>query len=177
MSKPRKKLADILNGGNNDIGIIWKSTAAAGEDSPLPRGEYICHAINGELFNAGTGTPGYEVTFKVLEGTHAGRLIWHRLWLTEAAMPRAKRDLTKLGITTPEQMDVPLPQGIRCRVVAVVRKDDDGIEKNEVRRLEVIGTDPPPPNPFAPADSPAPDEPPPQDADVSTTPSDGVAPF
>jgi hypothetical protein len=155
MSQPRRKLSDILNGGNSSFTNAWNSTVAAGDNAPLPRGEYVCHAINGELTSSKTKhTPGYKITFRVLEGEHAGRLVWHDLWLTTAALPRAKRALAELGITTPEQMEMPLPPGIRCKVVVVLKKDDDGIEVNEVRRFTVLGVDEAPANPYAPTDKP-----------------------
>ena len=70
--------------------------------------------------------------------------------LTPAALAQSKRDLGKLGITTPEMMEQPLPRGIRCKVQAVVRRDDDGIERNRVRSFEVIGRDEPEADAFAP---------------------------
>ncbi len=65
-------------------------------------------------------------------------------------MAQSKRDLGKLGITSPDMMERPLPRGIRCKVRAVLRKDDDGIERNRVRSFEVVGIDKPEVDPFAP---------------------------
>jgi len=153
-SRNRRKLSDILNGGDASFRSAWDATAAAGDNAPIPRGEYVCHAISGEpALSAQKQTPGFKITFRIIEGEHEGRLVWHDLWFTAAALPHAKRDLAKLGITTPEQMDQPVPPGIRCRVVVALRKDDDGIERNQVRRFEVIGIDEVPPNPCPPDDS------------------------
>ena len=55
-------------------------------------------------------------------------------------------------LCTLEQLEQPLPQGIRCRVKLALRKDDDGSEFNRVRRFEVIGVDKPEADAFAPAD-------------------------
>lgn len=153
MKRTGKKLTDVLaDGGGNGIRDNWNTTAAAGDDKPIPRGEYICHAIKGELFNARTkGTPGYEITFQIIEGVHAGRRVWHDLWLTPAALPHTKRDLAKLGITELEQLEQPLPPRIRCKVTVVIHTDDDNIERNKVLRFEFIGVDPEPANPYAPA--------------------------
>lgn len=157
MNPSRPKLTDILAaaGGNGNFRDRWANTTAAADFTPLPPGDYICHAITGELFTARTNhTPGYKVTFKVIEGEYAGRLFWHDLWLTAPALPMSKRDLALLGITEPEQMEKPLPPGIRCRVRAVLRTGDDGRDYNEVRRFTVLGIDPPPANPFAPVTVP-----------------------
>ena len=98
----RKKLADILlNSDREKLGRDWDSTKAADDLKPLPSGEYRCSIASGELFNAKQGTPGYKLKLVVLEGEHADRVVWHDVWLTEAALPMAKRDLGKLGITEP----------------------------------------------------------------------------
>jgi hypothetical protein len=89
----------------------------------------------------------------VLEGEHAERRFWHQLWLTEAAMPMTKRDLAKISVTSLEQLDKPLPRGIRCKVRLALRREDDGREYNRVKSFEVIGVDQPEPNPFPPADN------------------------
>jgi hypothetical protein len=69
--------------------------------------------VSGELFTAKRNTPGYKLSFQVIEGEHARRRFWHDLWLTEAAMPMTKRDLLKIGVKSVEQLEQPLPVGIR----------------------------------------------------------------
>ena len=149
------KLSDILNEGDgNRLRQAWGETEAAEDFAPLPAGEYVARIIGGELCNSSKkSTPGYKLTFKVLEGEHTGRQFWHDIWLTPAALPMAKRDLGKLGVTSLEQLDNPLPSGMRCAVKLVLRKDDDGTEYNKVRRFDVIGIDKPEPDAFAPAES------------------------
>ena len=150
----RKSLTDILRNGDRDIlARAWAETAPA-DDAPLPAGEYIARVTNGELFNArANGTPGYKLTFRVLEGEHQGRHLWHDIWLTPRALPMAKRDLARLGITTMEQLERPLPPGIRCRVRVALRRRDDGVEYNQVRSFEVVGIDEPIRDPFAPSEA------------------------
>jgi hypothetical protein len=147
------KLTDILNAGGfggDEFSKTWNSTDAAGEFEPLPPGDYLCYAERGELRTAKTGTPGYSLAFKVIDGPHAGRLFWHDLFLTPAALPMAKRDLAKLGIDSPDKLERPLPPGIRCKVKVALRKDDQGNEANRVVRFETIGIDGPTLDPFAP---------------------------
>lgn len=152
----RKSLSDILNGSGGNFNDRWNNTAAAGEFGPVPRGVYVCHATKGELESSRSkSTPGYKVEFTIIEGDFKGRKLWHDCWLTPAALPQSKRDLSKLGITSPAQMELPLPRGIRCKVRVTLRTDDDGTQYNRVRSFEVIGIDPPETDPFAPAPLPS----------------------
>ena len=145
------KLSDILNGHGGDFNDRWNSTEAAGEFGPVPRGEYVCHVNKGELESSRSkATPGYKVEFVILDGEYKGQRVWLDCWLTGPALPMSKRDLGKLGIKSPEMMERPLPRGIRCKVTVVLRKDDDGIERNRVRSFEVIGIDTPVVDEFAP---------------------------
>lgn len=150
-----QKLSDILANGSGDaLKKQWNETEAAGEFEPLPAGEYVARIIGGELVTSQSNhTPGYKLTFRVLEGEHEGRQFWNDIWLTPAALPMAKRDLGKLGVTDLEQLEQPLPAGIRCRVKLALQRDDRGAEFNKVRRFDVVGIDEPEPDEFAPADA------------------------
>jgi hypothetical protein len=86
----------------------------------------------------------------VSQGEYTGRQLFHDIWLTKTAMPFAKRDLGKIGVTELEQLDQPLPRGIRCRVQVALRKDDNGKEYNRVTRFDVVAIEPPKPDAFAP---------------------------
>lgn len=121
----------------------WDETQAAEDFAPLPAGEYIAHIISGTLSTARTGTPSYKLAFMICEGAHEGRKFWHDLWLTTAAMPQTKRDLCKLGVTSIDMLERPLPAGIRCRCQVVLQTADDGTKYNRVKRFEVVGADKP----------------------------------
>lgn len=152
------KLSDILaNRDGDELRRAWKTTEAADDFAPLPRGEYVAHIIASELFNSrDKGTPGFKLTFKVIEGAHAGRQFWFDIWLTPAALPMAKRDLGKLGVDNLDQLDQPVPRGIRCSVKLAFRRDDDGTEYNRVQNFLVLGIDEPTRDPFAPVEDGAP---------------------
>lgn len=156
----RKSLSDILrNGDREKLSQAWGETQAAEDFAPLPTGEYVARLVAGDLFTSKTkGTAGYKLAFRVLEGDHQNRQFWHDVWLTPAALPMAKRDLAKLGVTALDQLERPLPPGIRCRVKLALRRDDDGAEYNRIRSFEVIGIDPPTVDVFAPDSSPATNE-------------------
>lgn len=146
------KLTNIL-GDNSDFFNDWDDVKAADSFGPLPPGTYVCHIVKGEPGESRRKqTPCYTLTFKVLEGEFIGRLLWHEIWLTEAAKQIAKREFDKIGFTDPKhQMKQPIPPDrIRCRVKAVIHKDDSGTEHNSVKDFVVIGIDTPKADPFAP---------------------------
>jgi len=150
----KKLLGDIFpEDDRNNLNRAWDETAAAEEFAPLPAGEYVARIAAGELIVSSKGTPGFKLTFQILEGEHARRFFWHDIWLTPAALPMAKRDLAKFGITTPEQLEYAFPPGFRCKVSLALRREDDGTERNRVRGFSVLGVDSPESDPFAPADS------------------------
>ncbi len=103
------KLSDILHGNGCDFNDRWNSTEAAGDFGPMPRGVYVCHATMGELESRrSNATPGYKIEFTIFDGDFKGRKLWHDCWPTPAGLPQAKRDLLKLAITSPAQMELPL---------------------------------------------------------------------
>lgn len=136
----RKSLVDVLTGASRDeLARQFAEAEAAGDMLPLPRGTYRGRVTDGELVTSKGGTPGYSLTFTIDDGEHKGRKLWHTAWLTPAAMPMTKRDLAKLGVTSLDMLDRPLPPGFVCDVKVVVRADDDGVERNRVSSFEVVG--------------------------------------
>jgi len=77
---PLPRLSDILKGDRDALARDWDRTQAAEDFAPLPRGEYVARIVGGELSTARTGTPGYKIAFRVLEGPHGGRHFWHDVW-------------------------------------------------------------------------------------------------
>ncbi|MFN3192289.1 MAG: DUF669 domain-containing protein [Aureliella sp.] len=152
------KLSDILRHQNGlaDLESAFSERIAT-EDDVLPGGNYTADITQGEAVESRTnGTPGYCLTFEVSEGDHKGRKLWHELWFTPKSVSRSRRDLQKLGvpIDSLEKMltalDCGLPAVFRCKVKLGVRKDDDGNERNQIRRFEVIEVVEPQPDDFAP---------------------------
>ena len=152
---PRKSLSDILRAGDREkLASAWHTTEAAQDLAPLPPGDYIATIESGEPFSSKTkGTGGYKLAFRVVEGEHTGRRFWHDVWLTEAALSMTKRDLAKIGVTSLDQLERPLPQGIVCAVKLVLRRDDDGAEFNRVKRFDVLRIESPTPDVFAPTNA------------------------
>ncbi|HYT87443.1 MAG TPA: hypothetical protein VEL76_01885 [Gemmataceae bacterium] len=139
----RRKLSDILGGDNGgDFRDKWNNTTAADDFKPLPPGNYVFRIVSGELFTSKRETPGYKLALEVTGGEHEGRRVWHDLWLTAPALPMAKRDLAKIGLTKPEQLEQPLPSGILIRGRLVIHRDDDGNEVNKLKYFEYVGIEP-----------------------------------
>ncbi len=152
----RKRLSDILPGADREnLARLWETTKPADGLGLLPAGEYSCRILDGTLSTAKTGTPGYKITFEIVDGPHAGRRIWHDIWITPAAMSMAKRDLEKIGVTHFDQLDRPLPSGILATVKLGVRNEDDGTERNRIRDFWATGIEATEPEPFAPDAGPA----------------------
>ena len=155
MDTPRKPLAGILpgGGGDNDIFDRFDTAEAADDFGPLPKGVYVALAVAGRLDKARTGTDGYTVEFRVIEGAYTGRRLWMTKYFTPAALPYTKRDLAKLGINNKATLHQPFPANrLVCKLTVVRRKDDDGVEKNEIKNLEVLRVQEPTADPFAPPD-------------------------
>lgn len=156
MTGPRKPLTGILpggSGGSDDILDLFDRTEAADDFGPLPKGVYVALAVGGRLDQASTGTRGYTVEFRVIEGEYAGRRLWVTKYLTPAAMPHTKRDLAKLGIDGKAALQRPFPANrLVCKLIVALRKGDDGTERNEVKSFDVIRVQEPTADPFAPRD-------------------------
>jgi hypothetical protein len=147
----RKRLSDILpRADRENLARLWDATKPADDLGLLPAGEYSCRVLDGTLSTAKTGTSGYKITFEIIDGPHAGRRIWHDIWISPAAMSMAKRDLEKIGVTHFDQLDSPVPTGILATVRLVVRKEDDETQRNRVRDFRVTGVEADEPAPFAP---------------------------
>jgi len=150
--QPRKKLSEIVK----DMAALkqqWANTKPALDTGkPIPPGEYVCDLVNGEAFEARTGTTGFKVTLKVKNGEFVGRLVWHDYYLTPAALPYTLLAFEKIGITDLEQLDDGLPPGLVVKAKIVLNKRDNGGERNEVRSWELIevNTLPVSPAPTAP---------------------------
>lgn len=153
-STPRRRLVDILDGDADTLRKQWTETEAAQDFAVLPAGTYTAHVHRVELFNARTGTAGVKIQFRIADGEHTGRMLFHDCWLTPAALPQTKRDCTKLGLDSLDKLETANvePGRIRCKVRVALRRDDDGTERNRVRGFDVLGIDEPQRDAFAPTD-------------------------
>lgn len=123
---------------NTQLDQLW---ASATDTEILPAGEYVAHASSGRIRTCKTGTQSYTIEFTILEGEHRDKRVWLDNYLTDRAMARTKRMLAKLGITSPAQLQQPLPYGLRCKVRVGVRKDDQDTTRNQVEDFTYLGQD------------------------------------
>lgn len=163
------RFTSIVTGGGGNLDDIfsgWDAVEAADDfGSPIPPGKYSCIWRKGELTASRKGTPSYKLTLEIEDGEHAGRKLWHDIWLSHAAAAIAKRDLAKLGITNPRvQLAQPIPQWLRLNVQVGIHTDDSGVQRNTVVRFEVVGKIEPARDEFAPT------EPPVSDSGIPTDP-------
>src|SRR6185312_15128662 len=133
----RPRLGEVARGQLNEFTNSWATTQATASD-PVPAGIYRCLAVDGRLFNAQSGTPGYKTVLQILEGAYANRRLWHDAWLTPDALARSKYDLEQLGITDPAQLEQPPPVGRIVEAVVTLRTDDAGVQFNKVRSIKAI---------------------------------------
>ena len=116
-----------------------KTEAAQDGGGILPAGIYVMRAVGRLKQSKVKGTNYYELEMTVADGEHAGRKIWHAIWLTQDALPLARRDLTRLGIKSLKQLREPLPSWLLEATVRV-RVDDDGEARNHIRKFTLIET-------------------------------------
>ena len=138
-------LNDLLN---NDLRTAFDNTTAADDFQPLPNGAYEMEVASIVQAESKTGKPKCVVKWRAIDGEYVGRFVWQDLWLTPAALPMAKRELKKLGITQFADIGKPLPTDRVYRVQVVVRVRDGGANHNEVKRFDYLRTEV---EPFAPS--------------------------
>lgn len=128
--------------GPSDGGIeAFDATPAAPEFTPLPAGFYKVKVVLGECCTTRAGTDGYRIRFEVADGPHAGKAIT-RIWtFGPRAIGYSKRDLAIFGLTTSAQLLSPFPpigKEITCRLIVATQRGNDGIERNDIKKIDVL---------------------------------------
>lgn len=94
-------------------------TPAGGDYEPLPDGWYNVRVTDAEEVTARTGTPGIKVTMQVIDGPHANRKIFDRIWVSEAGAGFLRQKLESMGMAIPASdfaLDTGMLVGRRCAV-------------------------------------------------------------
>jgi hypothetical protein len=97
--------------------------------------------VKGEYVTTRSGADAYRMTFEVTDSPHAGRTLIRTWTFTPKALPYTKRDLGAFGLATSQQLLSPFPEPGReyiVRLTVVLQRGDDGVERNDVKRLEVL---------------------------------------
>jgi len=135
-------------GNGNTHGITpggidaFDGAAAAPEFSPLPPGIYTARILRGEYTQTTrTGADAYRLRFEVTEGEHNGKTAIRTWTFSPKALPYTKRDLTPFGLTTSAALLSPFPSAGReylVRLVVALQRGDDGIERNDIKRIDLV---------------------------------------
>lgn len=122
----------------------FDAAEAAPEFKPLPPGVYMARILRGEFTTTKAGADAYRFRFQVTEGQHEGQIVPRTWTFGPKAMPYTKRDLAPFGLTTSAKLLSPFPEPGReyhVRVVVALQRGDDGIERNDVKRIDIIRVD------------------------------------
>ena len=114
---------------------------AAPEFQPVPPGVYTARVVKGEYTTAKTGSEVYRLKFEIDDGPHVGNSLIRMFFFSEKAIGYTKRDLAPFGLTTTAQLLSPFPEPGReylVRLVVALQKGDDGIERNDIKRIDVM---------------------------------------
>ena len=139
--------------GNHAGGIAGFDTAeAAPEFAPVPPGIYAALAERGEFTTTRSGAEAYRLRFRITDGPQAGKSVVRTWTFGPKALAYTKRDLAPFGLTTTAQLLAPFPEAgrtYRVRLVVALQRGDDGIERNDIKRIEQLGIDTHPATAFA----------------------------
>lgn len=122
----------------------FDATEAAPEFAPLPPGIYSARVLRGEYCSTKAGADAYRLRFEVTEGPHAGKTIIRTWTFGAKALPYTKRDLAPFGLTTTAKLLSPFPEPGReylVRLVVALQRGDDGVERNDVKRIDLVRVD------------------------------------
>jgi len=160
-----KNFTQFPTGGNGNPGEFEDVLQAFGSIPPeagelLEPGHYEVDVLRGGLARKGRKfTPCFECKLRVRDGKFAGRVLWRDFWLSEAALPRAARELAALNIRTADDLKRGTPAGLVALATVGLEADDTtGEQRNTVVKLASLRVESPAQDPFAPAAEPPADE-------------------
>jgi hypothetical protein len=119
----------------------FDAAEAAPAFTPLPPGVYAARVLRGEYTTTKAGADAYRLRFEITEGEHAGKTVLRTWTFGLKALPYTKRDLSAFGLTTSAQLLSPFPEAGRdylVRLVVALQRGDDGIDRNDVKRIDVV---------------------------------------
>lgn len=132
------KPATAGNGG----GIAHFDTAeAAPEFSPVPPNIYTARVLSGQYTATKAGADAYRVRFEISEGEQTGKTVVRTWTFSPKAIGYTKRDLAVFGLSTTAQLLSPFPapgREILVRLVVALQRGDDGVERNDIKRIDVV---------------------------------------
>jgi hypothetical protein len=128
--------------GKPQAGIgAFDAAEAAPEYAPVPAGAYSARVLRGEYCSTRAGSEAYRLRLEITEGEQTGKTLIRTWTFGPRALPFTKRDLAPFGLTTSEKLLSPFPEPGReysVRIVVAVQRGDDGIERNDIKRIDVL---------------------------------------
>lgn len=123
----------------------FDSADAAPEFSPIPPGTYSASVLRGEYTTTkSSGADAYRLRFGVTEGEHQGKTVVRTWTFSPKAVTYTKRDLAPFGLTSTAKLLSPFPEDGReyhVRLVVALQRGDDGIERNDIKRIDLVRVD------------------------------------
>lgn len=119
----------------------FDAAEAAPDFTPVPPGIYSARVLRGEYTSTKAGADAYRVRFEIAEGEHTGRTVIRTWTFTPKALQYTKRDLAPFGLTTSAKLLSPFPEAGReylVRLVVALQRGDDGIERSDVKKIDVV---------------------------------------
>ncbi len=119
----------------------FDAAEAAPDFAPIPPGVYSARVLQGEYVQTRAGADAYRMRFRVTEGPHTGQTVIRTWTFGPKALPYTKRDLTPFGLTTSAALLSPFPEPGReysVRLVVALLRGDDGIERNDIKRIDLV---------------------------------------
>ena len=133
---------NVANGNGKPPGGIdaFDGAEAAPEFSPIPAGIYSARVLRGEYCSTKKGEDAYRLRFEITEGEHVKKTVIRTWTFGPKAVTYTKRDLAAFGLTTSAALLAPFPEAGReylVRLVVALQRGDDGIERKDIKRIDV----------------------------------------
>lgn len=101
--------------------------------TPVPQGKYRCKLIDVEKSSTQFNDEMWNLRFQILDGEHAGRMIFDRISFSEAGMKRVKFVASRLGFKAEgrQSLEPEMILGRSCVLNVLIEEytDDEGKHK------------------------------------------------
>ena len=118
--------------------VDFSNVEDAQDFSPLPEGKYLCQLNDIEEASTQYNDEMWKLRLEVIDGEHAGRMLFDNLVFSKAAMKRVKLICSRLGLDVSGEVDLTpeLLKGRKCYVSAVTEEYQD--EEGRTKRRNVV---------------------------------------
>ena len=135
----------LPNSNGTPSGIDAFGTVPNAPDfSPIPGGVYSARVLRGEYTTTRAGADAYRLRFEVTEGEYKGKTVIRTLTFGAKALSHTQAALAPFGLVNKTQLLSPFPNAGReyhVRLMVALQRGDDGIERNDIKRIDLIRVD------------------------------------